>query len=282
VTRSQSWGSAFRRMRRILEILDTPEESDAHPELAHEPPEPGTIEFRNVTFGYEPTHPILKNINLRIEPGQMIGIVGRSGGGKSSLINLLCRFYEPQEGTITIGGTDIREFRAQDIRRMVGLVLQEPFLFRGSIIDNIAYGRPDADLLDILPAAKSAQAHEFIMRQPQGYETELGERGTGLSGGERQRISIARALLCNPPVLVLDEATSSVDSETEFAIQKLAEGRTVIAIAHRLSTLRNSDCIYVVDNGPIVEDGTHQQLMDRKGYYFRMVDIQNELLESVA
>ena len=216
----------------------------------------------------------------------MVGIVGRSGSGKSSLINLLCRFYEPQEGTITIGGTDIREFRAQDLRRMVGLVLQEPFLFRGSISDNIAYGRPQAGLYDILTAAKSAQAHEFIMSQPQGYETELGERGAGLSGGERQRISIARALLCNPPTLVLDEATSSVDSETEFAIQravqKLAEDRTVIAIAHRLSTLRNADRIYVVDNGRVVEEGNHQQLMDRKGIYSHMVDIQNELLESVA
>jgi ATP-binding cassette subfamily B protein len=216
-----------------------------------------------------------------IEPGQNVGIVGKSGSGKTTLINLICRFYDPQQGQVFLDDTDVRELRNSELRRHVGLVLQEPFLFRATIAENIAYGRPEASPRDIIDAAQAANSHRFVLKQQGGYDTRLGERGAGLSGGERQRISIARAILCDPAIMILDEATSNVDTESEQEIQKaltvLVKGRTTLVIAHRLSTLRNADVIYVLDEGRIVESGSHEALMEKKGHYHNLVIIQTRL-----
>ena len=276
------WVTSFlSAAQRVFEVLD------AIPSL--QPPEKplplpkmrGAVEFQNVTFGYDPYNPIIKNVSLRIEPGQFIGIVGKSGSGKTSLVNLICRFYDPQRGKVLVDGINLTQIDQEDLHRQVGLVLQEPFLFRASIAQNIAYGLPEASASKIIEAARAANAHNFIARRPLAYDTRLGEHGSGLSGGERQRISIARALLGNPRILILDEATSSVDTESEQAIQKslenLGEERTIIAIAHRLSTLKNADIIFVVDDGAIAESGTHTELMNQQGTYYKLVKIQTEL-----
>jgi ATP-binding cassette subfamily B protein len=214
----------------------------------------------------------------------MIGLVGHSGSGKSTLVNLMCRFYDLSEGSIALDGVDIKQFKVADYRRHIGLVLQEPFLFFGTIADNIAYGMPDASREQIVAAARAAHAHEFILRMPQGYDSLVGERGQGLSGGERQRISIARALLINPRILILDEATSAVDTETEKEIQNaldnLVRGRTTIAIAHRLSTLRKADRLVVMDKGLIVEEGTHDTLIEKQGAYWRLYEAQQRQAEA--
>jgi ATP-binding cassette, subfamily B, bacterial len=208
----------------------------------------------------------------------MIGLVGHSGSGKSTLVNLICRFYDVSDGSIRIDGVDIRSVPVAQFRRHIGLVLQEPFLFFGTIAENIAYGKPDASRAEIVAAARAAHAHDFILRLPHGYDSLVGERGQALSGGERQRISIARALLIDPRILILDEATSSVDTETEKEIQKaldnLVLGRTTIAIAHRLSTLRRADRLVVLDRGQVVEVGDHESLMAREGAYFRLYQAQ--------
>jgi ATP-binding cassette subfamily B protein len=267
--------------QRVFEVLDATVVVTEDPKAVRVPAMKGRIEFKNVTFGYDPYTPVLKNVSLTIEPGQFIGVVGKSGSGKTTLVNLLCRFYDPQEGSILVDGVDVREMNQQDLHRHMALVLQEPFLFRATIADNIAYGRPDASRLAIMNAARAANAHDFIARRPAAYDTKLGEQGAGLSGGERQRISIARALLCDPKVLILDEATSSVDTESEQEIQKalvsLCKGRTTIAIAHRLSTLKNADHIHVVEEGKIIESGTHEALLELKGVYHKLVMIQTEL-----
>ncbi len=267
--------------QRVFEVLDAQVGVTDRIEPARLPAPRGRIEFRNVTFGYDPYSPVLNNVSLTIEPGQFIGIVGKSGSGKTTLVNLLCRFYDVQEGQVLLDGVDVREIAQEDVHRSVGLVLQEPFLFRATIAENIAYGRPDASPEAIIAAARAANAHVFISRRPAGYDTRLGESGAGLSGGERQRISIARALLCDPRVLILDEATSSVDTESEQEIQRAlaraCKGRTTIAIAHRLSTLKNSDHIYVVDDGKITESGSHEALMELNGTYAKLVRIQTEL-----
>jgi ATP-binding cassette subfamily B protein len=267
--------------QRVFEVLDATVVVTEDPKAVRVPGMRGRIEFRNVTFGYDPYTPVLKNVSLTIEPGQFIGVVGKSGSGKTTLVNLLCRFYDPQEGHILVDGVDVRQMNQQDLHRHMALVLQEPFLFRATIAENIAYGRPDASRLAIMNAARAANAHDFIARRPAAYDTRLGEHGAGLSGGERQRISIARALLCDPKVLILDEATSSVDTESEQEIQKalatLCKGRTTIAIAHRLSTLKNADHIHVVEDGKIIESGTHDELLALKGVYHKLVMIQTEL-----
>ena len=263
--------------KRIFDILD-------HVSSVPEPVNPiklhqveGRIELQNVGFRYG-NRAVTKGINLQIAPGEMIGLVGHSGSGKSTLVNLICRFYDAAEGTIKLDGVDIRSIAVADYRRHIGLVLQEPFLFFGTIAENIAYGKPDATREEIIAAARAAHAHEFILRLPHGYDSLVGERGQSLSGGERQRISIARALLIDPQILILDEATSSVDSTTEKEIQKaldnLVKGRTTIAIAHRLSTLRKADRLVVLDKGQVVEEGSHEQLMNLQGVYRRMYDTQ--------
>jgi ATP-binding cassette, subfamily B, bacterial len=270
--------------KRIFDILD-------HVSSVPEPVKPvpmgavrGHIAVRDVGFRYG-NREVNRGINLNIAPGEMIGLVGHSGSGKSTLVNLICRFYDVSEGAILVDGVDIRSYAIADYRRNIGLVLQEPFLFFGTIADNIAYGLPDASRAQIMAAARAAHAHEFILRLPQGYDSMVGERGQGLSGGERQRISIARALLIDPRILILDEATSSVDSETEKEIQKalenLVQGRTTIAIAHRLSTLHRADRLVVLDRGRVVEEGTHEVLMAAQGAYFNLYEAQarNQLLE---
>jgi ATP-binding cassette, subfamily B, bacterial len=263
--------------KRIFDILD-------HVSSVPDPAQPvhidriqGRIEVRDVGFRYG-NRAVNRGVNLTIEPGEMIGLVGHSGSGKSTLVNLICRFYDVAEGAIRLDGVDIRSFAVSDYRRNIGLVLQEPFLFFGTIAENIAYGRPDATRAEIMAAARAAHAHEFILRLSHGYDSMVGERGQGLSGGERQRISIARALLIDPRILILDEATSSVDSETEKEIQKaldnLVKGRTTIAIAHRLSTLQRADRLVVMDRGQVVEQGPHDELMARQGAYYRLYQAQ--------
>jgi ATP-binding cassette subfamily B protein len=263
--------------KRIFDILD-------HVSSVPEPANPvpmgkvqGRIEIREAGFRYG-NREVNKGINLNIAPGEMIGLVGHSGSGKSTLVNLICRFYDVSEGAILVDGVDIRSYAIADFRRNIGLVLQEPFLFFGTIAENIAYGKPDATRGEIIAAARAAHAHDFILRLPQGYDSMVGERGQGLSGGERQRISIARALLIDPRILILDEATSSVDSETEKEIQKalenLVQGRTTIAIAHRLSTLHRADRLVVLDRGRVVEEGTHDALMAKEGAYYALYQAQ--------
>lgn len=277
-----SWVTGFIAAgQRVFEVLESnnqleqPEQPKAIERMQ------GRIELRNVTFGYDPYAPVLKNVNLTIEPGQFVGIVGKSGSGKSTLVNLVCRFYDPQEGQVLIDGVNVRDLAENDLRKDVALVLQEPFLFRATIAENIAYGRPEADPISIVNAARAASAHDFIAKKVAAYDTRLGENGAGLSGGEKQRLSIARALLTDPRVLILDEATSSVDTESEQQIQEalaqVCKGRTTIAIAHRLSTLKNADVIYVVDDGRIAEHGTHDALVESNGIYAKLVKIQTEL-----
>lgn len=263
--------------KRIFDILD-------HVSNVPEPSHPfrwrqvdGGIEIRHVSFRYG-SRTVLKSIDLNIRPGEMIGLVGQSGSGKSTLVNLICRFYDVAEGAILLDGHDIRSALLEDYRQHIGLVLQEPFLFFGTIADNIAYGKPNASREEIIRAAKAAHAHEFILRLPQAYDAMVGERGQGLSGGERQRISIARALLIDPKILILDEATSSVDTETEkhiqLALDNLVKGRTTIAIAHRLSTLRKADRLVVMQRGHIVEEGSHDALMAKGEAYYRLYQAQ--------
>lgn len=266
---------------RVFEILDGEPEVYEDPEAVPMPYIRGEVEFRNVTFGYHKHQPVLQNISFKVKPGQMVGLVGHSGAGKSTTINLICRFYDVDEGQILIDGVDIRKIRLKDLRSQIGMVPQDCFLFAGTIAENIAYGKEDATREEIIAAAIAANAHDFIMNLPDGYDTQVGERGQNLSGGERQRIAIARAILNNPRILILDEATSSVDTEAERQIQealkRLTEGRTTFAIAHRLSTLRNADYLLVLDHGRVVEHGTHDELMAKQGVYYRLVNLQAEL-----
>ena len=240
----------------------------------------GNISFDNVYFGYKAYNPVLKGVSLDIKKGEMIGIVGHSGAGKSTLINLIMRLYEPTGGTITIDGTDIRDISQDSLRSQVGVVLQETFLFNGTVLDNIRYAKPDATFEEVVQAAKIANCHDFIVRMPEGYNTTVGERGYSISGGERQRIAIARAILHDPKVLILDEATASLDTQTEKMIQdalgKLISGRTTIAIAHRLSTLANADRLIVLDHGRVAEIGSHAELLAKKGIYYNLVMAQRQ------
>ncbi len=267
---------------RVFEVLDTePEIVDVVESVRLDPVE-GRVRFRDVTFGYDGVQLVLKGVNFEVQPGEMIGLVGPSGGGKTTIVSLLARFYEPTGGAIEIDGVDLSRLDTTHYRRQVGMVLQEPYLFHGTLLDNIRYGRPDADLEEVVEAARAANAHEFIVEMGQGYDTVVGERGQTLSGGQRQRVSIARAILNDPRILILDEATSAVDTETERKIQeamdRLVAGRTTFAIAHRLSTLHKASRLFVVKNGRIAEMGTHTELLGiADGLYRRLHELQVEL-----
>ncbi len=277
-----SWLTSFLTgSKRVLELLDTPL-TVAEPANPKPWPQPrGDIRFEDVTFGYDRNSPVLKNISFNVKAGEMVGIVGRSGSGKSTMVNLLGRFYDVQEGRILVDDIDLRELSTHELRDRLGIVFQESFLFRGTIWNNLSFGRPTSTPEEGLAAAKAAGAHDFICHQQLAYETLLGEHGAGLSGGEKQRLSIARTLLYDPKILVLDEATSNIDAEAEKSIQDalqvLVHGRTTLAIAHRLSTLRNADRILVFDQGQLIEQGTHAELLSSDGTYARLVKIQTSI-----
>ncbi|NEP38034.1 MAG: ABC transporter ATP-binding protein [Okeania sp. SIO2G4] len=270
---------------RVMNLLDTP--INIHPgdkPLSIESVK-GELELKNVTFAYQENFPVVQNISLKIPAGKTIGIVGSTGSGKSTIVKLLLRFYEVQSGEITLDGIEINQINLQDLRRAIGLVSQDVFLFHGTVAENINYGSFDATLPEIIAAAKIAEADDFINKLPKSYDTIVGERGQKLSGGQRQRIAIARAVLKNPPILILDEATSAVDNETEAAIQKslekITQNRTTIAIAHRLSTIRNADCIYVMEYGKIVEFGLHEELLESAGIYASLWRVQSGLSSTI-
>jgi len=268
-------------VERIRGILDADMIIPEHPD-ASEPPQNlrGEIVFDQVAFAYDSETPVLKQVSFTIKPGQMVGIVGATGGGKSTIVSLIPRFYDPTAGQVKIDGVDIRQYKLQALRNQIGYVLQETVLFRGTVRDNIAYGRAGATQEEILAAAKLANADEFIARMPHGYDTMVGERGDTLSGGQRQRIGIARAVIRNNPILILDEPTAALDTESERAViealDRLMKGKTVITIAHRLSTIRNSDKILVLKDGAVAEEGTHDELLALGGVYAGLYRAQFE------
>lgn len=276
------WAASMNSAQRIFEILD------ASPEVVESalpvclPQVRGEIELKNVSFSYEPNKPVLSNISFKARPGCMLGIVGHSGAGKSTIVNLISRLYDPQEGEVLLDGVNVKELSFAQLHKSIALVSQETYIFRGTVAENIAYARPEAGMREIIEAAAAGSAHDFIMKLPDGYNTVIGGGGRSLSGGERQRISIARAILADPRVLILDEATASLDTQTErriqAAIDALVKGRTTIAIAHRLSTLRNADNLIVIENGRITEQGTHMELARQKGTYYKLLQLQSKAL----
>lgn len=276
------WTDCMNCAQRIFEVIDAvPEiQESAHPVAITK--KKGEIKFDHVTFGYEQHKPVLKDISFVAPAGQMLGIVGHSGAGKSTLVNLISRLYDVQEGCVTIDGVDVRDISFEELHSMVAMVSQETYIFMGTVAENIAYARPDASRSEIIQAAILASAHDFICKMPDSYDTMIGTSGRELSGGERQRISIARAILANPKILILDEATASVDTETERAIQAsidyLVQGRTTLSIAHRLSTLKNAKNLIVIEDGKLTEEGTHKELIAKEGTYFKLMELQTKAL----
>ena len=266
--------AALAGTERVFEIMDTDAEVDHASDSPLPAPVRGEVHFTDVSFGYLPDTPIIKNMTLQAKAGQTIALVGPTGAGKTTIINLLTRFYEINAGTITLDGKDIRDISKDDLRKKLGIVLQDTFLFADTVMENIRYGRLDATDEECIQAAKLADADHFIRQLSQGYKTKLSERASNLSQGQRQLMSIARAVLSDPSILILDEATSSVDTRTEARIQKallrLMEGRTSFVIAHRLSTIRDADNVIVINDGEIVEQGTHQQLLEAKGFFHKL------------
>jgi len=270
--------------QRVFEILDTDPIIHSAPDAVKLEPIEGRITFDRVTFTYDGIKNAIDDMGFEIRPGETIGLAGASGGGKTTLVNLICRFYDVTEGRVLIDGVDVRDLDVHSLRSQVGVVLQEPYLFHGTIAENVAYGKEGAPWEEIIAASKAANAHDFIVEMPHGYDTLVGERGAGLSGGEKQRISIARAILKDPRILILDEATSSVDTETEAMIQeamnRLVCGRTTIAIAHRLSTLIKADRLFILEDGKIAEMGSHQELLEQDGIYARLFGLQTRLVSA--
>jgi ATP-binding cassette subfamily B protein len=269
--------STIAAAERVFEVLDEPEMSEDRL-IGQVPKALGAVEFSHVSFGYEPGKTVIKDMNLSVNPGDVVAIVGPTGAGKTTLVNLIMRFYEVDEGRISVDGMDLRDMPRETLRERFGMVLQDTWLFGGTIRDNIAYGREGATEEEIKRAAKMAHADHFIRTLPDGYDTVLNEEASNISSGQKQLLTIARALLADPPILILDEATSNVDTRTEAYIQNamiaLMEGRTNFVIAHRLSTIRNASTILVMNEGEIIEQGTHQQLMDRNGFYADLYNSQ--------
>ncbi|BCS81025.1 ABC transporter ATP-binding protein [Anaerocellum diazotrophicum] len=274
---------AMASTERIFEILDIqPDVQDAK-DAYDLPPIRGEITFENVSFSYDEEKPVLKDVSFTIKAGETIALVGETGAGKTTIINLIARFYDPQKGRVLIDGHNIKNVTLTSLRKQMGIMLQDTFIFSGTIADNIRYAKPDATMDEVIRAAKIVNAHEFIMKMENGYDTEVNERGSRLSIGQRQLIAFARALLADPKILILDEATSAVDTQTEIliqqAIEKLTSGRTSIIIAHRLSTIRNANRIFVIHDGQIVEEGSHTHLLERKGYYYNLYNSQFKYFE---
>ncbi len=280
------WARCVDSAQRVFEIMDTePDVQDKENPVILDDFK-GSVELNELQFEYEPAHPIIKNLSLKIEAGEMLGIVGKTGAGKTTLSNLIARLYDPKEGIVKIDGVDVKDLSSKQLRNNIGIVSQDIFLFMGTIADNIRYARPDATNDEVIAAAKAASAHSFISKLPDGYETYVGSGGQSLSGGERQRISIARTIIQNPKILILDEATAAMDTETERNIQnsltELKNGRTTIAIAHRLSTLRDADKLAVIDDGECIEFGTYDELIEKKGAYYKMYKLQEEALRFIG
>lgn len=270
--------TAVAGLSRIFKIIDTPVEKQDEPDAIVLDKPQGKVDFKDVSFSYDPKTTLIEDLTISVEPGETVAIVGQTGAGKSTLINLLMRFYELDKGTIEIDGIDSTEYTRDSLRTSFGMVLQDTWLFNGTVKENIRYGKPDATDEEVIKAAKSAYAHSFIERLPKGYDTKLGNKGISLSTGQQQLLTIARVMLADPPMLILDEATSSVDTLTEIRIQtaflKMMDGRTSFVIAHRLSTIREADVILVMDKGSVVEVGNHDELMKEKGFYYRLHESQ--------